>query len=80
MPKTRARQNIEQIAHIIREGLEYGTMTVDEARRINDGDGWTFTVRYRDEDYTNRDSYTKIENLTLSPSGLESAIKLALEK
>ncbi len=73
--RTIRQQHIEQVAGIIHEG----GLTATEARKINDGDGWGFAIRYDHEDYANDRSWTQISNLILDPQDLEAAIRIANE-
>ena len=78
MTRTRAIQHTAQVAGIICQhiiGDVDGVWSDEEARKINDGDGWGFDVRYSDEDYTNDTSWTRVTGVTLSDEDLETAIR-----
>lgn len=75
---TRDEQRIEQVAGIILEGiLPYGEDAAQEAQEINDGDGWTYEVRYDDQEYNSGSNYTRVEGDRLSNEQLTEAIGLA---
>ncbi len=66
---TRRKQIIEQVAGLIADAV----LTFDEAKEINDKQGWTFEVRWHDGDYINETDYTRVEGERLSGADLTAA-------
>jgi hypothetical protein len=77
--KSEHNHNIEQVASIISESSwEYDFNSAEEfARKQNDGDGWSFDVRYGSE--AGHSNWTRIEGLKLSTEDLAAAVRLAQE-
>ncbi len=71
--RTAAEQDIEQVAGIIYDnGLSRA-----RAEAYNARDGWTYEVRYDYQDYTDGNSYTRVEGRSLTAAALTDALALA---
>jgi hypothetical protein len=71
--RTRSNQTIEHVAGLIYDGL----LTGSEAHELNARAGWSFEVRWCDQEYPNDRSYTLVEGARLSGEDLQKAIDLA---
>jgi hypothetical protein len=78
--RTTQDQDIAQVAGIIYDhivGDAEGIWSDDAARKINDGDGWGYDVRYDWESYATDQSYTRVTGKCLSADDIETAIRMA---
>ncbi len=78
---TRREQAVERVARLIYERLTYGQtsapFTLDDARRVNDGQGWSLDTR-SDRDGRGADAgATGGEGIRLSDEELDQAWNLA---
>jgi hypothetical protein len=70
---TRNEQAIEQVASIICEN----GLSREDAEAINNGDGFTFDVRWQDQEYITDRDYTRVEGMRLDRPSMDAALETA---